>query len=72
MRRTNNRSVTAVAASSLGSAFLTALRERVSDHERDDRVVLPTGIVDAGELSRVMTALDRARDGRPPKSIRRK
>ena len=44
--------------STLREAFLRALASRVN---RGGRVVIPTGIVDCGEVARVLTALERAR-----------
>jgi hypothetical protein len=42
--------------SALQDAFLAALANRV---DRGGQVTLPVGIVDAGELARVLTALER-------------
>jgi hypothetical protein len=46
--------------------FLRALAQRVARNP-EGRVTLPTGAADAGEVAKVMTAIDRARkagDGR--------
>ncbi len=45
------------AKSALRDAFLSALVRRVP---RGGTVTLPTGIVDCGELGRILAALDRA------------
>jgi hypothetical protein len=47
--------------SPMADAFLQGLRERV-ERNPAGQVVLPTGIVDVGELVRVLQAVDRARD----------
>jgi len=49
-----------VPKNALRDAFLAALADRVAVN-RGGRVTLPTGIVDAGEVADILTALDRAR-----------
>ncbi|MHC2412891.1 hypothetical protein ACVJGC_005482 [Bradyrhizobium diazoefficiens] len=45
-------------------AFLTALEAKVSRTAAEDKIIIATGAVDAGELARVLSAIRLARADR--------
>jgi hypothetical protein len=62
MRRAPSKRVAWPPDTAMAGAFLDALARWVARHYSDSaaRVVLPTGIVGAGELGQVLQALERA------------